>query len=257
MINGKIQDHNALLYYSRFLNIEFNYSYWAAIVLTIHVSNQKDIILKRILKTGRDCVLSNAVFLCSELIDEERICYVLNFSGGNESPELALNVFAQSLYQYIYSKGFNSIRFGVGKYYNDHTMVKQSFYEAIAANRIITSTDSNAESDKSIKVYHDSDDEKENKYLLPPMIKFLLIEGLRHGDQQAALAALDDIIRYIDSDSISYLYMRFLCDDLLHLLFEMAEHLNVHLSQNLVLPVLTQCQQVKDFSPMKNRGSVA
>jgi AraC-like DNA-binding protein len=248
MIGGKIQEHNALLYYSRFLNIEFDYSYWAAIVLTIQASNQKDTILKKILKAGRDCVLPNAVLICSELIHEEGICYVLNFSGGNESPELALNVFAQSLYQCIRSKGFGSICFGVGKCYNDHKMVKRSFYEATAANRMIIGMDSDSGPDKGIKVYRDSDDEKKNKYLLPPMVKFLLIEGLRHGDRQAALAALDDIIRYIDSDSISYLHMRFLCDDLLHLLFEIAEQLNVHLSQNLVLPILTfnSCMQFRE-----------
>jgi YesN/AraC family two-component response regulator len=94
-------------------------------------------------------------------------------------------------------------------------------------------------SGEGINVYYNSDDEKANEYLLPPMVKFLLLEGLRHGDRQASLAALDDIIRYIDSGIISSLHTRLLCSDLLHLLIETAEHLDKHLSQNMILPILT------------------
>jgi AraC-like DNA-binding protein len=238
MINGKIQDHSDLLYYSRFMNIEFNHPYWAAIVLTLQESKQKDAAVEKILKIGEDYVLPGAVLLYSELIQEEGICYILNFSGGNEPPESALTALGQELYQYIRSRSFGPIHFGIGRCYDDHKMVKQSFYEAIAANRMISgnSADGSAE---GVNIYHNSDDEKANEYLLPPLVKFLLIEGLRHGDRQASLAALDDIIRYIDRDSISYLHTRLLCSDLLHLLIETAEHLGMCLSQNMVLPILT------------------
>jgi AraC-like DNA-binding protein len=94
------------------------------------------------------------------------------------------------------------------------------------------------ENNGSICYYHEIQGGSSDARLLPPMVKFLLVEGLRHGDEQAALNALDGIAVCMDS-AASASQSGFLILDLLHLLVEKAEELGFGLPEEQLSPLLT------------------
>jgi AraC-like DNA-binding protein len=239
MISGKLKSQDDLEYYTRRMELDIKDSYWVSFVITLHEPDPSHITIEDILNEGRDFIPPRGTLLCAELIQDPGICYVFNFNRGEESHESVSCAAARGLYNHLINKGIKRILMGIGCSYDHFKMVKQSFYEAIAVTRIMY-TDVPVDTAECIRLYSNTSEEKTSEYLLPPMIKYLLVEGLRHGDRYAALAALDDIVLYIKSSgNSSYLHIRLLSSDLLHLLIELASQENFLLSQSQILPILS------------------
>jgi AraC-like DNA-binding protein len=128
----------------------------------------------------------------------------------------------------------------IGSPCNDPLMVKHSSFEAGAAVQLAVPKSG------QIYFYQKTENLEHENYMIPCMEKSLLIEGIRHGDIETSLTALDSIIGYIERSGYSFFLVRLLCSELLNTLINLAKENNIQLDQNELKDIVI-FNEISDF----------
>jgi len=226
LINGKFKNMEEFHYNANCIGFVPDKQYWIAMHLNIFNQSSWRQTIDQVLELSKNFDIAETTCLFTEQIQQPGICYVFHFNCETSDLSDFCNGVAEQFRQFLFSNNIQDFTISVGSPCSDPFMVKQSSFEAGAAVQIAEPTTG------QIYFYRQTENIETGNYMLPAMEKSLLIEGIRHGDNDTAYAALGNIIHCIERACHSLLLSRLLCSELLNILINLAKDNHILLEQN-------------------------
>ena len=226
LTTGKFKNMEDFNYNATCIGFAHNKKYWVVMHLSFFNKSTWRKNVDQGLEISKDFSISGTTILFAEQFLQPTICYVIHFDCEDTKLAEFCSSTAEKLRKFLLINNIHDFIIGVGSPCTDPFTVKKSFFEAGAAIQLTVP------SSREIYFYNPSENLEHDNYMLPAMEKSLLMEGIRHGDDDTALTALDRIIKHIRMSNHSYVLVRLLCSELLNTLLNLAKENDILLEQN-------------------------
>ncbi|GAB2540883.1 helix-turn-helix domain-containing protein [Gracilibacillus alcaliphilus] len=228
IIKGDFSSEEEIDSYNETLYLDLNGDYYCSMIITLdkqQLSTERIIERETLYELFTDVSLKDVTAYGIDLLNMDAIALVVKFNGDKDAAEQIRKNFVKQIKEDISNLFEMKPMIGIGKIYDNKTMINRSYIEALAAleHKYFYSQGSS--------IYFEDIKEKEFDVGYPREDLLKVVQSIKQGDKEVAQETLAAIFIQLRSNELSVSFLRAICFDVINTVIKTITEIGVQPSQ--------------------------
>ncbi|MDP4153880.1 MAG: AraC family transcriptional regulator [Bacillota bacterium] len=228
LLLGRVSMDDNIQLATKRANVEFYGEKYFVVAVQL---NQQSIVSDNTIEYINEIYLKSGKAYGVEMENEGKIAVIVNLTIDGSEEDIRYST-ANSLKELFAQCGYTDMSLGVGNVYDDMLNLYVSYFEAL------TAVDNAKKNNENISLFVGDDDA--NSYIYPATERALFQQSLLHGNVDAALSALNKMIKNVEENSPSFLMTRCFCFYIINTIIEVCNNLETEVNESELAQVAVQ-----------------